>query len=78
MSETYQKTEIAGVYRDQESGAFVNTDIHALEGYKKRKKVNRMTRQMDTRLSHVENRLDQVYEMLNDIVKKIEDTNKNS
>ena len=78
MAETYQKTEITGIYRDRESGAFVNTDVQALEGYKKRKKTNRMVRQLDTRLSHVENRLDQVYEMLDDIVKKIDDTNTNS
>lgn len=73
MSGTYQKTEITGVYRDAESGAFINTDVEALKGYKKRKQSNKMVKRLDERLVHVENELNEVHRMMKRILSSLED-----
>jgi hypothetical protein len=76
MSEAYQKTEITGVYRDADSGAFVNTDIEALKGYKKRKQSNRIVKRLDERLVQVENELNNIHYMIEKILNNIEDNDK--
>jgi len=73
MSEAYQKTEITGVYRDADSGAFVNTDIEALKGYKKRKQSNKAVKRLDERLGHVESELNDIHSMMKRVLNSLED-----
>lgn len=72
MSELYQKTEISGVYRDPHSGAFVSRDYDALQGYKKRKKANRVVRSMEERLTRMESELIEIQKMMNQILKNFD------
>lgn len=74
MSELYQKTEISGVYRDPSSGAFINQDIDALKGYKRRKESNRAVRNMNERLTRMESELDEMQKMMNQILQNLKES----
>lgn len=74
MSELYQKTEISGVYRDPSSGAFINRDVDALLGYKRRKESNRAVRNMDERLTRMESELIEIQKIVNQILQNFDES----
>jgi hypothetical protein len=48
------RTEIPGLYKDEQSGALINKDNASLLAYKKRKEMDRRIQSIEKRLEHVE------------------------
>jgi len=72
MNDSYQKTEIPKVYRDPQSGALVNTDVKALEGYKKQKAANRRVKNLEQKQNEMERSMYEIKSLLHDVLEKLD------
>jgi len=70
MRDKYIKTDFEGVVKDPKSGAVLNVDYAKLEAYKKQKKAATQTNETASRLSKVENDINDIKEMLQQLLKR--------
>lgn len=66
------KTDVAGVYKDINSGGLINKDNVALNAYKKQKDVYQRFKRIEDRLANLENKIDT---LLNSVKRDILDDN---
>lgn len=72
MNDSYQKTEIPKIYRDPQSGALVNTDTRALEGYKKQKSANKRVKTLEQRQNEMEQSMHEIKALLRNAIEKLD------
>ena len=63
------KTDIEGLYKDQESGGLINKDNEALQAYKKRKQRLRQTQTMELRIAKLEEEVSILKDKLNELTR---------
>lgn len=64
-----EKTEVAGLYKDVESKAVINTDNDALTSYKAKKMQLRKMNSMENRILRLEKELMELKETLSSILR---------
>lgn len=65
-----RKTEVAGLYKDTNSGAVINKDNTALQAYKARKHRERQIDEISSDVDNMKHDIDEIKQLLKALVEK--------
>lgn len=60
MTGTIVKTNVAGIYKDQETGQLINKNIHELDTYRLRLRQKKRENELEQRVTILERKLDEL------------------